>query len=29
MARDLEEHLHRPGDDAQWLRGFLGIVGRG
>jgi pimeloyl-ACP methyl ester carboxylesterase len=28
MARDLEEHLHRPGDDARWLRGFLGIVGR-
>ena len=28
MARDLEEHLHRPGGDAQWLRGFLGIVGR-
>jgi pimeloyl-ACP methyl ester carboxylesterase len=28
MARDLEEHLHRPGDDAPWLRGFLGIVGR-
>ena len=28
MARDLEEHLHRPGDDAQWLRGFLGIIGR-
>src|SRR5580704_1463775 len=28
MACDLEEHLHRPGGDAQWLRGFLGIVGR-
>lgn len=28
MARDLEEHLHRTGDDAEWLRGFLGIVGR-
>jgi pimeloyl-ACP methyl ester carboxylesterase len=28
MARDLEEHLDRPGDDARWLRGFLGIVGR-
>ncbi len=28
MARDLEEHLDRTGDDAQWLRGFLGIVGR-
>jgi pimeloyl-ACP methyl ester carboxylesterase len=28
MARDLEEHLHQTGGDAQWLRGFLGIVGR-
>lgn len=28
MARELEEHLHMPGDDAQWLRGFLDIVGR-
>jgi pimeloyl-ACP methyl ester carboxylesterase len=28
MARDLQEHLHTTGDDAQWLRGFLGIVGR-
>jgi len=28
MASDLEEHLHRPDDDAQWLRGFLAIVGR-
>jgi pimeloyl-ACP methyl ester carboxylesterase len=28
MARDLEKQLHRPGDDAQWLRGFLRIVGR-
>ena len=28
MARDLEEHLHQTGDDAQWLRGFLAIVGR-
>ena len=28
MARDLEEHLHKTGDDAQWLRGFLAIVGR-
>ena len=28
MARDMEEHLHKTGDDAQWLRGFLGIVGR-
>ena len=28
MARDLEEHLNTTGDDAQWLRGFLAIVGR-
>jgi len=28
MARDLEEHLRRSDDDAPWLRGFLGIVGR-
>jgi pimeloyl-ACP methyl ester carboxylesterase len=28
MARDLEEHLHASGGDAQWLRGFLAIVGR-
>jgi pimeloyl-ACP methyl ester carboxylesterase len=28
MARDLEEHLHRPDDDARWLRGFHDIVGR-
>jgi pimeloyl-ACP methyl ester carboxylesterase len=28
MAGDLEQHLHRPGGDAQWLRGFLAIVGR-
>jgi pimeloyl-ACP methyl ester carboxylesterase len=28
MARDLEEHLQATGGDAQWLRGFLGIVGR-
>lgn len=28
MARDLEQHLDRPGDDARWLRGFLAIVGR-
>jgi pimeloyl-ACP methyl ester carboxylesterase len=28
MARDLEEHLRRPQDDARWLRGFLAIVGR-
>lgn len=28
MADDLEQHLHRPGGDAQWLRGFLAIVGR-
>ena len=28
MARDLEQHLHKTGDDAQWLRDFLAIVGR-
>ncbi len=28
MARDLEKHLHKTGGDAQWLRGFLAIVGR-
>jgi pimeloyl-ACP methyl ester carboxylesterase len=28
MARDTEEHLQQPGADAQWLRGFLAIVGR-
>jgi pimeloyl-ACP methyl ester carboxylesterase len=28
MARDLDEHLRKTGDDAQWLRGFLAIVGR-
>lgn len=28
MARDLGEHLDRTDDDAQWLRGFLAIVGR-
>ena len=28
MAGDLEQHLRRPGGDAQWLRGFLAIVGR-
>ena len=28
MARDLEEHLRRTAADAQWLRGFLAIVGR-
>ena len=28
MARDLEQHLDKTGDDAQWLRGFLAIVGR-
>jgi pimeloyl-ACP methyl ester carboxylesterase len=28
MARDLGEHLRKPGDDAPWLRGFLAIVGR-
>jgi pimeloyl-ACP methyl ester carboxylesterase len=27
MARVTEEHLRRPGDDAEWLRGFLAIVG--
>jgi pimeloyl-ACP methyl ester carboxylesterase len=27
-ATDLEQHLHRHGDDADWLRGFLAIVGR-
>jgi pimeloyl-ACP methyl ester carboxylesterase len=27
MARVTEEHLQRPGDDAEWLRGFLAIVG--
>ena len=28
LARDLDEQLGEPGDDAPWLRGFLGIVGR-
>ncbi len=28
MARDTDEHLQRPGADAEWLRGFLAIVGR-
>jgi pimeloyl-ACP methyl ester carboxylesterase len=28
MARDVEEHLQASGEDAGWLRGFLGIVGR-
>ena len=28
MARDLDEHLRKTGDDAPWLRGFLAIVGR-
>ena len=28
MASDLEKHLRKNGDDAQWLRGFLAIVGR-
>jgi len=28
MASDLEKHLRKTGDDAQWLRGFLAIVGR-
>lgn len=27
-ARDVEEHLHRTGSDAAWLRGFLALVGR-
>ena len=27
MASDLEKHLRKAGDDAQWLRGFLAIVG--
>jgi pimeloyl-ACP methyl ester carboxylesterase len=27
MARDTEAHLRRPGGDAEWLRGFLAIVG--
>ena len=28
MARSTEEHLQRPGDDAEWLRGFLAIIDR-
>ena len=28
MARDLEKHLQQGGNDAEWLRGFLGIIGR-
>jgi pimeloyl-ACP methyl ester carboxylesterase len=28
MARDLEEQLRRSGSDAEWLRGFLAIIGR-
>lgn len=28
MARDLDKHLLQPGDDADWLRGFLAIIGR-
>jgi hypothetical protein len=28
MARETDEHLQRPGGDAEWLRGFLAIVGR-
>jgi pimeloyl-ACP methyl ester carboxylesterase len=28
MARDLGEHLQATGDGAEWLRGFLEIVGR-
>ncbi len=27
MARLTEEHLRRPGGDAEWLRGFLALVG--
>ena len=27
MARDTDAHLRRPGGDAEWLRGFLAIVG--
>src|SRR5262249_44884720 len=28
MARDLDRHLRQPGDDAEWLRGFLAIISR-
>ena len=28
ITRELEGHLHRTGDGAQWLRGFSRIVGR-
>ena len=28
MARDIGKHLQQPGDDAEWLRGFLVIIGR-
>jgi pimeloyl-ACP methyl ester carboxylesterase len=28
MARDTDEHLQRLDGDAEWLRGFLAIVGR-
>jgi pimeloyl-ACP methyl ester carboxylesterase len=28
MARDTEEHLRRSGSDAEWLRGFLAVIGR-
>jgi hypothetical protein len=27
MAHDTEAQLHATGDDAEWLRGFVGIVG--
>jgi pimeloyl-ACP methyl ester carboxylesterase len=27
-AHDAQEHMGRTGDDAEWLRGFLAIVGR-
>jgi pimeloyl-ACP methyl ester carboxylesterase len=28
MARDTDKHWQRPDGDAEWLRGFLAIVGR-
>lgn len=28
MARDTEKHPRRSGSDAEWLRGFLAIIGR-
>src|SRR5262249_22558999 len=27
MARDTDAHLRRPGGDAEWLRGFLALIG--